>query len=282
MSTSFSTVRIDGDLVAASTASIPVTDVGFIRGYGVFEVARGLGGRIVRLEAHLDRLRRSAAMMGIELPSDDEIASWCQHAAAEHADCMIRVLVSAGDDAYTGTTRIVVTSEAAPDQPDSLTLHPLDAPWHADGADWELLRAKTLSYANNFGSRRKAKLAGFDDALLIGRSGRLLEGPTFSVGWTVVEGDRTVYETPALSLGILDSITRQIALDAADSAGLEFREVEVALDHLDMATEFFAISTLKDAVSVTSVGDRAFPVGPAVAGLRDAMADLTQRELGAV
>ena len=41
------------------------------------------------------------------------------------------------------------------------------------------------------------------------------------------------------------------------------------------------MSTLKDAVSVTSVGDRAFPTGPAVGALRNAMADLTQRELGA-
>ena len=280
MSEAFSSVRIDGELVDAETASIPVSDVGFIRGYGVFEVMRGLSGQCFRLEPHLARLERSAAMLGISLPSASDIASWCEHAATHHDDCVVRLLVSAGDDPYEGTTRVVVTSEPAPAQVETLTLHPLAAPWHSDGYEWELLRGKTLSYANNLGSRRQARLAGFDDALLIGRSGRILEGPTFSVGWTVEEGSATIYETPALSLGILDSITRQLALDAAATAGLEFREVEVQPERLDAATEFFAISTLRDAVSVTAVGDREFPVGPAVKSLREAMAELTRRELG--
>lgn len=122
-------------------------------------------------------------------------------------------------------------------------------------------------------------LDGFDDALLIGRSGRVLEGPTFTIGWTVEEDGQTIYETPAMSLGILDSITRQLALDAAEVANLTFREVEVTLDRLDDASEFFMLSTLKDAVSVTQVGHREFAIGPAVKALRTAMADLTQQEL---
>ena len=280
MSESFSTVRIDGELLDAATAAIPVNDIGFVRGYGVFEVIRGLGGSCFRLQPHLERLARSAAMLGIELPPDEDLAEWCAHAALAHDDCLIRLLVTARDDPFTATSRVVVTSEPAPAQAESSTLYPLIAPWHSDGEPWELLRAKTLSYANNFGARRAAKLEGFDDALLIGRSGRILEGPTFTVGWTVENDGRTVYETPAMSLGILDSITRQVALDAAADADLEFSEVEVDLDHLDSATEFFVLSTLRDAISVTQVGHREFTVGPAVKALREAMADLTRRELG--
>ena len=157
---------------------------------------------------------------------------------------------------------------------------PLVAPWHSDGESWELLQAKTLSYANNFGAIRSAKTNGFGDALLIGRSGRILEGPTFTIGWTVEEDGQTIYETPAMSLGILDSITRQVAFDAAAESGLVFREVEVGLDdRLDSVVEFFALSTLRDAISVTLVGDLEFPVGPAVKTLREAMAELTVREL---
>jgi len=182
---SFSSVRIDGDLHDPGTATIPVGDIGFIRGFGVFEVIRGLGGRCFRMQPHLDRLGRSASMLGIDLPSDEELAAWCAHAASMHEDCVIRVLVSAGDDPFEGTTRVVVTSEPADPQAGEITLLPIVAPWHSDGESWELLRAKTLSYANNLGSVRAAKLHGFDDALLIGRSGRILEGPTFSIGWTV-------------------------------------------------------------------------------------------------
>ncbi len=275
----FTSVRIDGELHDPATASIPVSDMGFIRGYGVFEVIRGLSGKCFRMQPHLDRLERSAGMLGIELPDVAALTSWCEHAATFHDDCVIRVLVSAGDDPFVGTTRVVVTSEQANPQPADLTLLPLVAPWHSDGERWELLQAKTLSYANNFGAIRTAKVNGFGDALLIGRSGRILEGPTFTIGWTVEEDGRTIYETPAMSLGILDSITRQVALDAAAEAGLVFREVEVGLDRLDFALEFFALSTLRDAISVTVVGEREFPVGPAVKALREAMAELTVREL---
>ena len=275
----FTSVRIDGELQDPATASIPVSDIGFIRGFGVFEVIRGLEGKCFRMAPHLERLERSASMLGIDLPADELLIDWCAHAATHHDDCVIRVLVSAGDDPFDGTTRVVVTSEPANPQPGELTLLPLVAPWHSDGANWELLRAKTLSYANNFGAIRQAKLAGFSDALLIGESGRILEGPTFTIGWTIDEDGHTVYETPSLELGILDSITRSVAFDAAEASGLQFREVEHSLERLDDAIEFFAISTLRDAISVTSVGEREFPVGPAVKALRDAMATLTRGEL---
>jgi branched-subunit amino acid aminotransferase/4-amino-4-deoxychorismate lyase len=275
----FTSVRIDGELLDPATASIPVSDIGFIRGFGVFEVIRGVGGRCFRLEPHLRRLERSAAMLGIDLPSDDDLTSWSEHAATFHDDCMVRILVSAGDDPFTGTTRVVVTSEPALAQLGQLRLLPLSAPWHSDGENWELLRGKTLSYANNLGAIRAAMLAGFDDALLIGRSKRMLEGPTFTIGWVVEEDGELVYETPSMELGILDSITREVAFDAAAANGLVLREVEHTLDRLDDATEVFALSTMRDAVAVTAVGDRSFPIGPATEALRSAMYELTRSEL---
>ncbi len=281
MGSAFTSVRIDGELQDPATAAIPVSDIGFIRGFGVFEVLRGIRGHCVRLQPHIHRLHRSAEMLGIDLPDDDDLTDWCTHAASKHEDCVIRVLVSPGDDPFDGTTRVVVTSEPTPYRANELSLLPLAAPWHSDGAEWELLGAKTLSYANNFGAIRQAKLAGYSDALLIGRSGRILEGPTFTVGWVVEEDGNTIYETPAMSLGILDSITRHIAFDAAAEASLTLREVEVTLDHLDRATEFFVLSTLRDTLSVTQVGEREFPAGPAAAALREAMGGLIQREVDA-
>ncbi len=277
----FSSVRIDGTVQDPATASIPVSDIGFIRGFGVFEVIRGLDGRCVRLDAHIERLGRSAAKLGIELPQTRDLISWIEDAAGFESDGLIRVLVSAGDDPFEGSARVVVTSEPAPGQPESASLLPLIAPWHSDGEEWELLRAKTMSYANNFGAIRQAKLAGYTDAMLLGRSGRILEGPTFTVGWVVREGEATVYETPAMSLGILDSITRELAFDAAAATGLTFREVEVGLERLDDASEVFILSTLRDAVAVTAVGDREFAIGPATETLRRAMNDLTMSELSA-
>lgn len=277
----FSSVSIDGVEVDPGSASIPVSDIGFIRGYGVFEVIRGIGGRCFRLGPHLDRLEKSAQMLGIDLPGRDDLGEWATRAATQHHDAVVRILVSAGDDPFDGETRVVVTGEPYPQPKPEITLLPVTAPWHSDGERWELLGAKTLSYGNNFGAIRAANMQGFTDALLIGRSGRILEGPTFTVGWIVEEAGRTVYETPAMSLGILDSITRQLALDAAVDVGLEIREVEVGLDRLDHAVEFFALSTLRDTVSVVAVGDRQFEPGPATEVLRQAMRERTGVEMDA-
>ena len=275
----FTTVRIDGELLDPQAASIPVSDLGFIRGIGVFEVMRGYSGVCLRLQDHIERLQRSADMVGITLPDHDLLSSWCTSAAEAHDQTVVRLLVSIGDDLEGKTPRIVVTSEPRAEPAASLTLFPLPAPWHSDGAEWELLRGKTLSYGNNFGAIRQAKLAGFDDAVLIGRSGRILEGPTFTIGWVIEEEGGAVYETPSLSLGILDSITRDLTLAAAQDAGLTFREVEVGLDRLDMASEFFAMSTLRDTLAVTAVGDRTFPEGPHTVALRNAVSERTAREL---
>ena len=225
----FTTVQIDGEMLDPAAAAIPVSDLGFVRGVGVFEVIRGFSGVNFRLREHLERLARSAAMFGLELPSDGELTAWCNRAAQGQEECVVRIMVTAGDDLFEGTPRVVVTSEIPAPQLPEMTLFPLPAPWHSDGADWELLRGKTLSYGNNYGAIRQAKLNGFDNALLIGRSGRILEGPTYCVGWVVEEDGAIIFETPAMSLGILDSITRQVALDAAADAGLTFREVEVGI-----------------------------------------------------
>ncbi len=277
--TGFSSVLIDGVDVDPATASIPVSDLGYFRGFGVYEVLRGIGGRCFRIDLHLARLTASASMLGIDLPDRTILAEWATRAASNHDHAMVKILVSAGDDQFTGTPRVVVTSESAPDQTAEITLLPVPAPWHSDGAEWELVGAKTLSYANNFGAVRTAKLAGFGDALLLGRSGRILEGSTFSVGWVVNEDGRSWCETPAISLGILDSITRHLAFDSAADVGIEIREVEVGLERLEAASEFFTLSTFRPTVPVSAVGERRFDAGPTTAALRAAMQERTAREM---
>jgi branched-chain amino acid aminotransferase len=52
---------LDGVIAAAGETFIPVTDEGFLRGDGVFEVVRIYSGQPFALTEHLDRIERSAA-----------------------------------------------------------------------------------------------------------------------------------------------------------------------------------------------------------------------------
>ena len=61
-------VWIDGSVVDAAEATVPVTDHGLLYGDGVFEGIRTYEGRVFRLEDHLRRFESSARAIGLELP----------------------------------------------------------------------------------------------------------------------------------------------------------------------------------------------------------------------
>jgi branched-chain amino acid aminotransferase len=99
----------------------------------------------------------------------------------------------------------------------------------------------------------------------------MLEGPTFSVGWVV----DSVLETPGLELGILDSITRRVALEAAADLGIDVKEGTWQLDRLDAAEEVMAWSTIREIQPVIAIGDREWEPGPVTRQLAAAFSELT-------
>ncbi len=177
---------------------------------------------------------------------------------------------------HTGAdSRFIVFAEPLPQVGKTVTLLPVEAPWHPDGAASELTGAKTLSYGPNVAARFHAKKEGYGDALLVGRSGNVLEGPTNTVAW-ITDG---VFETPELSLGILASVTRQAVLDVASHIGVPVNEGSFPLQRMVDADEVVALSTLREVQPVVRVGDVEKEVGPItrqlIAGLHDLIVEET-------
>lgn len=227
------------------------------RGDGCFEALRSYGGRLFGLAEHLARLTSSAAAMGIPLPPIPYIGEWARQVAAEQGDGVIRIFASDGQ----GGPSVYVLSTPLPDLKAEYRLLEVPAPWHPGGDPWELAGVKTLSYAPNMAAIRAAEAAGFDDALLVSRDGIVLEGPTSAVLWSV----GGVIETASLDLGILDSVTRRIALSHAREHGLEVREGRYPLSRLAEADEIAILSSLKEVLPVVAVGEWTFDPGPATA-----------------
>ncbi|MET0489920.1 MAG: aminotransferase class IV, partial [Acidimicrobiales bacterium] len=68
------TIWLNGELLAGDRPAISAADHGLLVGDGVFETAKVIDGRAFALRRHLERLRRSADGLGLELPrSDDEL-----------------------------------------------------------------------------------------------------------------------------------------------------------------------------------------------------------------
>ncbi|MDX1448163.1 MAG: aminotransferase class IV [Acidimicrobiia bacterium] len=256
-------ILIDGERGAA----LPVTDSTVVRGDGVFEAVRSYGGQLFALDDHLSRLTASAAAMHISLPDDGRIGSWARSVAAEGGDGIVRVIVSRGDvvPGTSGERRIVVMHHPTPYTPSVLRLRPWAAPWHPSGRAWELAGIKTTSYAPNLRASRSAAVDGFDDALLTGVDGVVLEGPTFAVGWV----QAGTLRFPALELGILDSITRRHVETLARANGIDVEAGRYTLEDVAGADEVLAVSTVKEVVSVVRVGDAEFRPGPVTANLRE-------------
>lgn len=254
------TVFINGVAHPDEQAALSVFDPIVLRGDGCFEATRVYGGKSFRLDDHLRRLARSAGALEMQLPPLEQIAGWCEQVAAERGDGVLRILASSGAD---GAGTIVVMSHPLAGMPDTFRLAPVVVPWHSGGANWSLTGMKTLSYAPNMAAGRTALGAGFDDALLLSRDGIVLELPTSSVMW-VVDG---AIETPGLDLGILDSITRRVALQLCAELDIPVKEGRYDLERLGDASEVMVLSSTKEIRPVVAVGERAFSAGPVTAEL---------------
>lgn len=237
---SASLASVDGAIMLASEATIPATDEGLLRGDGVFEVVRTYEGKPFRMEAHLQRMERSA--LNLRLPLDleavrAEAARLLAHAGPGPDHDQLRIVVTRGGH------RVMLT-EPLHELPErtrlgSITYSPTRV---LDGV-------KSLSYGANMLATRLAKEHGFDEALLVTPHGHVLEAPTSSFFW-VKDGQLF---TPPLSEHILASITRGLVIEATGAA-----ERSCTLEQLAQADEAFLASTTREVQPVAAIDDHSF------------------------
>lgn len=255
---------VDGVLGPVADARIPVTDPGFVRGDGVFEVVRLYGGRPFALEDHYARMERSARTARIEIDFAALRAEVEALLAAEDpGDAALRIMC-------TGGGRRIALIERIPPYPDAVVLVPVTyAPTRIlDGV-------KSLSYCANMLAGRLAAAGGGHDALLVTPHGRVLEAPTSSFFW--VAGGRLF--TPPLDDHILDSITRRRILQHC-----EVEERSATLDDVRGADEAFLASTFKEALPVRAVAgvtDFGEPPGPVTRDVGTTLSTRIAEELAA-
>lgn len=253
---------VDGKVTPTAEATVPMKDDGLYRGDGAFEVIRLYGGKPFALRDHLDRLGRSTAAIELEFDRaalEREIEALL--AAAGDVDGQLRLIVTRGG-------RRIAATEPIPAHGETLRVATVTY------APTVILNGvKSLSYAANMQASRIAKGRDADEAVLVRPEGTVLEPPTSAIFWVAAEGE---LRTPALSDGVLESITRDRLIKA-----LEVAEGTWQVDDLRSAREAFLASTTREVQPVSAIDGTALSEvpGPRTREAQQAFAETLGREL---
>jgi 4-amino-4-deoxychorismate lyase len=262
-------------IVDPNTPVLHADDEGFLRGRAAFETTRVYGGRPFRLERHLERLEESAQRLALTVPPRlDQLAAGAVRAAGP-VDAFLRIYVTPGREGSGEPEALALVGQLPPELEDlrargiALASVPLgvDPPFLLGGV-------KSTSYAVNMVAVEEAKRRGAEDAVFLARDGIVLEGPTTNIWWRRAD----TLHTPALELGVLAGVTREVVFEAAPALGYAVEQGTYRLDDLLAADEVFTSSSVREVMPVVEVdGERIGDGSPgkAAGALQQALRALT-------
>ena len=259
-------VWMDGQIVPAQEARLPVYDRGFLYGDGIFETMRTYHRQIHALTAHLDRLRLSADQIGLELAWSPEDLTGILHELLEAGgfeESYLRLMVTRGVGQFglapdlSDEQRLLIISRPLQPHPSSFWADGVHAITVAQTGHRRGAQAKTSNYLPNLLALRLARQAGAHEAIRINGREHVTEGSTSNV---FVHRQDTLF-TPDLAAGVLPGITRESLIQLADDAGLTVVEAPIPVAWLHQASEIMLSSTLREIVSVVKLDGVAVGTG---------------------
>jgi branched-chain amino acid aminotransferase len=236
-----------------------------------------------RVHVDVERLARSAELIGMELPfGADELcaAAHALVAANELDSCYIRPV------AFYGAGQLGVLPRANPVEV-AIMCWPWGAYLGEDGlrngirlkiSSWQRIGANVIPhaakatgvYVNSLLAVSEANRAGYDEALLLTREGYVADGSGENI--FIVAGG-ALY-TPDLSASILPGITRDTVIQVAEDLGHRVVEKPLIRTDLYVADEVFMTGTAAEVTPIREVDDHVIgPPGPVTLELQHAYLD---------
>lgn len=257
-------VYIDGRFVDAAQATIPVMDLGVLRGYGVFDFLRTYNRQPFHIEAHIERLFQSAAAIDMPLPWEPaHIRQIVEQAIARstHDECGVRIVVTGGDTLTTlapaGDPRLIVICNAI--QPPDLATYRRGLRVITVPDERSLTNVKSIDYIPAIRGRKRAAAQGAADVLYLDADGNAREATTCNL--FAFCGDRLV--TPVE--GVLLGVTRSVLLELAQGTH-PIEERRLPLAELLQADEAFLTGSVIQVMPLTQIDGQ--PIGDGQPGPR--------------
>lgn len=251
-------------------------DHGTWQGSSVFDGARMFDGRVPDLEAHCDRVNRSARALMIEpTHSAEEIAAIAREGLRAYAPgtaVYIRPMYWAIDASplgvapLLGRTGFALCLEAVPMPPADATTTLTTTRFRRPVLEDAVCDAKAgCLYPNNARMLVEAQAKGFGNALVADALGNVAEAATANV-FIVKDG---AVLTPIANGTFLAGITRARHMANLRAAGFEVREVVLSFDDVRAADEVFLSGNFSKVMPVTRFDDVHYQVGPVTRKARE-------------
>lgn len=277
-------MTLDGTAHDFDAPFLAADDLAAVRGDGIFETLLVRAGRARGVRLHLERLVNSAHALGLPEPDVDQWSSAIEAAVKtwddgqpNGAEGLLRLVYSRGRESEPGSTTAYLTVTAVPDRvmqarSEGVSVVTLERGFSVDLAEkapWQLLGAKTLSYATNMAALRHAAEQGFDDVIFLSSEGAVLEGPRSTV--IAVTGKALV--TPPTEIGILTGTTARAVFELAAQEGWSTSTRVLRPADLIAADSVWMVSSVTLAARVTALNRYVMPVSAA----NDEFVDLVDR-----
>ena len=263
-------VYVNGEFFPRHEARVSVFDSGFVLGDGIWEGLRLVQGKLISLQAHLDRLFEGACAIALDIGMTraqltqalrDTLARNAMHDGAH-----LRLMVTRGtkrtpnqDPRFViGPATVVIVAEYKTAKPETkargLTL--FTSTFRTSGPDVFDLRLNSHSRLNLIQALIQAIHAGADEALMLDPRGFVAS--CNSTNFFIVRGGELWTSTGAYSF---KGITQQTVLSAWRAAGGTARECDFTLAQVYSASEAFVTGTLGGVTPVVRVDGRVIGAG---------------------
>lgn len=257
---------INGTVAPPGEATLSIADRGVLFGDGVYEVLRSYDGRLWALDRHMNRLERSLRQIWIDNVNIQQIrrAAVDLYRQSELPDARLYIQITRGpaerDYPLPKNPRptIVMTVRALQEERE-LRRRGARVAARRD-MRWGRVDIKSLNLMANMMAKKEAQERGADEAVLFNERGVMTEGASSSL----FIARRGTVVTREKGRHILPGVTRELAIECAEEAGLRVRECAYTLDEFRGADEAFLTGTTLGICPVVCADDR--PLGGGTPG----------------
>ncbi|MFQ5519221.1 MAG: aminotransferase class IV [Mariprofundus sp.] len=256
------TAWVNGGFLPLEKATVHIEDRGFQFADGVYEVIACFGGTFLDLQAHIERLQRSCAAIGISMPvSTSELIELVGQTYQRNpfADAMIYIQITRGKAPRSHlaqselTPTMVITSRQLP-MPTAEKISEGVTAITLPDMRWKRCDIKSIALLASVMGKQEAAARGADETFWLDEHDHLLEG--CATNCFAVIHNKLV--THPLDHQVLGGITRDMALRIARAHAIPVDERPWKLTETGL-TECMMSSTTNAVMPVCRINDQ--PVG---------------------